>query len=317
MLYISARFAQSMEQFDALKAAALADPISALGASIIGLAFIAGAIKIYLFNSRRRKLLEEYGQLETVRIPRASGNWHPLRLGLILSDATEVTDPPSTDPPEGEDAEVGEQARTELVGLRAQWISSSENSEALDEHARDAVSGATADVTMVAEDETQDDQFDKRLEREGGKRGVMQASLMWDNYNDLDLHMFTPSGERIYFNNRHSSCGGELDVDMNVKPSSNSPIENVFWDEMPPPGKYKVAVHHYARHRRWRTKDPTPFKIRVRIGEDSIELAGKISRGDPMTYVHSFNVEKPMAEANETDDEVEVDGGKSVDFLDS
>ncbi|MBT6644647.1 MAG: hypothetical protein HOB52_02455 [Euryarchaeota archaeon] len=296
-----------MEQLDALKAAALADPVTAAWAAMISLALLWGVMKIILFNSRRKKLLAEYGELETITPPTATGRWHPLRLGLILSDSTEVSDPPTEDPPEGEDALVGEVAREELVGLRAQWISSSENSNALDEHAQDVVSGSTTGVSIVDEDETQDDQFDKRLEREGGKRGVMQVSLMWDNYNDLDLHLFTPSGERIYFNNRHSDCGGELDVDMNVKPTSRTPIENVFWEELPPPSKYKIAIHHYSRHRRWRTKDPTPFKVRVRIFEDSIELAGKLSRGDPMKFIHTFVVAEPKEDSVEGDEKSDDD----------
>ncbi|MBT4407881.1 MAG: hypothetical protein HOC79_08430, partial [Euryarchaeota archaeon] len=55
-----------MEQLDALKAAALADPVTAAWAAMISLALLWGVMKIILFNSRRKKLLAEYGELETI-----------------------------------------------------------------------------------------------------------------------------------------------------------------------------------------------------------------------------------------------------------
>ena len=160
--------------------------------------------------------------------------------------------------------EQEEEQREEQVIARQSWIE--EHQEGLDEHAalveeEEIGSG----VTVMAEIAPEEDDIEERLEREGGKGGEVQLSLAWDDYNDLDLHVFCPSGERIYFNNKNSECGGELDVDMNVRPVSNNPVENVVWTGEAPPGKYKIGVHFYKHHRKRRTKKTTTFRLRVMV----------------------------------------------------
>ena len=133
-----------------------------------------------------------------------------------------------------------------------------------------------------------------RLEREGAQSSDVQVSLMWNNYNDLDLHVVCPSGERIHGGNKSSDCGGELDVDANVRAETRKPVENVFWEEgSAPAGKYQVYVHYYKKHNKRRSKDPTKFQLIVNAGNDLLEFSGELSTGDPIMLVTEFVLPTP------------------------
>lgn len=277
------------------------DPLSLVYLGILGGGFTLGFFRVLLYRRSRKMrniLLERSQQQETFRPEqvemledpnqsRTAIEWRT----LSLPDPTgPLTKPPSQEPPEGEDAVVGEEGREELEDLREKWIG--KNVEEFDRGAESIhINNETPDeIEIVDEDDDQEGDFAERIEREGAKTGEVQVTLLWNNYNDLDLHLFCPSGERIYFNNRNSECGGELDIDMNIKPGSRKPIENVYWEVMPPVGDYRICVHHYAKHRRWKTKDPTKFKVRVRIGEKVKQYKGKISKGDPMKTINTFTI---------------------------
>ncbi|HII10478.1 MAG TPA: YfaP family protein [Candidatus Poseidoniaceae archaeon] len=138
-----------------------------------------------------------------------------------------------------------------------------------------------------------------RLDREGARSSDVQVSLMWNNFNDLDLHIVCPSGERIHGGNKISKCGGELDVDANVRPESKKPVENVYWPEgTAPAGKYQVYVHHYKKHKKRRAKDPTKFQVIINSLNDEdndgvpdvMEYKASLSHGDPIMLVATFEV---------------------------
>lgn len=111
------------------------------------------------------------------------------------------------------------------------------------------------------------DSIREKVKRAGGKTdATLRVSLAWFNLDDLDLHIYEPSGRRIYFGDRRSPTGGELDVDMNRSPTTREPVENTTWAN-PPDGKYRIVVNNYTRRE---TSDPG-FMIEV-------ENAGKVQQ---------------------------------------
>ena len=194
----------------------------------------------------------------------------------------------------GRDAvEVGDDEEDDVED-RSTWIA--ENEDNLNAHADLVAEEEVGTGISVRVTEEEDRELMERLAREGGKSGVVQISLAWDDYNDLDMHVFCPSGERIYFNNRKSACGGELDVDMNVRPKSKKPIENVVWTNEAPDGEYKIGVHFYRHHRKRRTKKTCQFRLRVVTYGQAKEFSGELTHGDPMSMITSFVLIKPDEE---------------------
>ena len=207
-----------------------------------------------------------------------------LELGLLQSNAeTESTPDADEDVPDDDER---------LMELEARQEWTSEHETPMTEHAAVVAEEHVGSGVSVAteEDEEPEVNMDERLEREGGASGEVQISLAWDDYNDLDLHLFCPSGERIYFNNKKSECGGHLDVDMNVRPVSNTPVENVVWAGNAPLGTYKVGVHFYKHHRKRRTKRVCKYRLRVVTHGRSREYLGSIKYGQAMQMVTSFSL---------------------------
>jgi hypothetical protein len=95
-----------------------------------------------------------------------------------------------------------------------------------------------------------DSEIAGRVKEHGGmvEGCSIRASLLWNNLNDLDLHVITPSGEHISYAHKNSRCGGYLDIDMNAGgASSMKPVENIRWKKgAAPKGRYRVFVQNYA-----------------------------------------------------------------------
>ncbi len=124
-----------------------------------------------------------------------------------------------------------------------------------------------------------------RVAAAGGKTGEVQFSLAWKSFNDLDLHVIAPSGEHISWRHRESRCRGVLDVDMNVQPATESPVENIRWlARSAPMGRYTVIVHQFRRHTGPAADE---FQLLVNMGKRSRLVEGRVRRGSSIS-VHRF-----------------------------
>lgn len=116
-----------------------------------------------------------------------------------------------------------------------------------------------------------DAEIRQRLLKAGGRfeNCSIRASLLWNTYDDLDLHVVTPKGEHIFYGNKRASCGGELDVDRNAGgPQTREPIENIRWAKgTAMPGKYLVFVRNYTHH------EARPADVRFKV---ELEVDGKV-----------------------------------------
>lgn len=141
----------------------------------------------------------------------------------------------------------------------------------------------------------------RRLAAAGAGSGDVQVSIAWNNVNDIDLHVLVePIDPRfgpsiINFTNRVGIAGGCLDVDRNVRPTTVTPVENVFWGRgLAPYGRFTVGVHHYCD---WGGNDPTEVEVVVLVDGDERRFRVAVRPGDPIRVVTSFRrVPKPDAE---------------------
>lgn len=112
----------------------------------------------------------------------------------------------------------------------------------------------------------------RRLNAAGAGGGEVQVSLAWTNVNDLDLHVRTPCGTISYQN--RSACGLTLDVDMNIGPNTNQPVENVKTSGRLRAGVYTVYVDYFRRH--VTRGNPSEFAVRTIIHGETKMHSGEI-----------------------------------------
>lgn len=140
---------------------------------------------------------------------------------------------------------------------------------------------------------------EQRLASANAKTGDVEVTLTWNNLNDLDLHVFDPNGQHIFFLQKVSNkTEGVLDVDQNsVPPYKDHPVEHIYWPSgRAPAGTYRVYVDHYLVHG---GSDPTDYTVTVKAnGRVSPPFHGSISQsehieGQPGRLVCEFTAGRP------------------------
>gem|GEM_PF-1119184 len=120
----------------------------------------------------------------------------------------------------------------------------------------------------------------------GAGVGPITVTLGWQTEDDLDLHMITPDGSRIYYRNK-TAQGGTLDVDMNARESNITipAVENIFFPD-PENGHYKV----YLRDFRDRTQNSSShWMIKVKVGDAEHVFEGDINNSGTEQFVFEFD----------------------------
>ena len=131
-----------------------------------------------------------------------------------------------------------------------------------------------------------DSEMKKRVEEAGGRYedNKIRCSLMWNSYTDLDLHCITPRRSHIYYGSKQRD-GGYLDVDMNVSPTTQTPVENIRWKDSAPNGRYQFYVHNYTD----RNNRNNPFKVELQVGSTILTYEGILGREGDTQIVFEFD----------------------------
>lgn len=120
----------------------------------------------------------------------------------------------------------------------------------------------------------------------GGTGGPLEVSLKWETPQesgvDLDLHLYEPSGEHIYYSHLVSATGGTLDWDNRCGNYVAGKTENISWANPPPDGVYRIEVHWWGS---CAANSPSTLSINVNVTANGAtrSYTQTISKGERVT----------------------------------
>jgi hypothetical protein len=137
-------------------------------------------------------------------------------------------------------------------------------------------------------------EIEERVREAGGIKGKIEIGLLWHDFNDLDLHVIEPGGDKIFYGRKVSRrSAGALDVDRNAGCGflTNQPVEHIVWSSTDlPRGEYKILVHFFRScHSR---KPSSNYTVQLKIGDNIQTFKGSI--GSVGQYQHIFTFSVPI-----------------------
>jgi len=141
-------------------------------------------------------------------------------------------------------------------------------------------------------DETIPNEFKERLKTHSGKSGEPQVSILWNNKNDLNLLVVTPKKEVIHPRNPKSSEGGTLDIEMNKKGETSTPIENIYWKKGNAiKGTYYIYVHFFKEHSLFKKTNLSECRIQVSNKGKITEYLAQLSTTNKLQFIAQMKVD--------------------------
>jgi len=129
--------------------------------------------------------------------------------------------------------------------------------------------------------------------------------LSWDtDKTDIDLHVLEPSGNEVYYSNKHSVIGGHLSKDF-----TQGYGPEVYLLKEPPAGTYRVRAKYYASHQESSLTGATSAVIWALRGGERPELKFdtiRLDRNKEMMDVMSIAVEGETSVLEFTDTDGDI-----------
>lgn len=136
------------------------------------------------------------------------------------------------------------------------------------------------------------DSIKEQVRKAGGRvdNVWMRCSLAWSSFDDLDLHLEALEIDGmdirrshgklvVYYGARTSqTLDAKLDVDMNVAPTTETPVENIYVQKQLPAGRYRFRVHCYTRRNSSALKDG--YTVEIEVGGTTFYFGDKRSPSD-------------------------------------